>query len=181
MTEQTCSTADCDRPVHARGLCPAHYNRWRRANPDQPVRKRVAPTATLSDRVAAHTVPDGEHLIWTGFRNDGVPGICIDGHTANRKVYNVRRLQLEQAGFPKPPGRWVAAPTCGNPDCVAPAHLTWRNHRSDAVLTSVVVDSLIAQHAAGALNVADEADRLGVTRQTIYKAMRRRGYVTSGR
>ncbi len=176
MADRICSDPDCDRIAHARGMCSAHYHAFRRANPDAPVRTRVSPNATLPDRIAAHINWENGHALWTGFLTSGVPGLVTNGHKPQRHIENVRHLQLAAAGYPRPPGRWVAQTTCGIDRCVHPDHLQWDNRRIDAHIPTPVVDDLITRHAAGTLNVANAADELGVCRQTVYKAMKRRGY-----
>lgn len=49
MLDATCSVAPCDRSVHARGFCPAHYRRWRLyGHPllSSPPRQRLVPHGT---------------------------------------------------------------------------------------------------------------------------------------
>lgn len=181
-----CAEPGCANPAHARGLCPSHYNKLRRSAPDAvDVRTRAKPGATLDERIAAHSTRDHGHLIWNGLTNRGVPGLvtysAIDDDVFpvpdGRKYHNVRHIQLAKSGRPRPStGNWTATVTCGRIDCVNPDHLTWTNRRADVTLPNDVVDDLIQRHARGDLNVADEADRLGVGRQTVYRAMHRRGY-----
>lgn len=152
-----------------------HYGQWRRQADDAEVRIRVSPSATVAERLAAHSRLDGDCLTWTGCTERDHPKLALwDGK--RQRTRSARELALIEDGRPKPPGYFRPVPRCDNHLCVNPDHLTWTNRRPDARLSVETVDRLIEEHAAGALVLADVADELGVNRSTVYKAMARRGY-----
>jgi hypothetical protein len=85
--------------------------------------------ATLAAQLAAHTRPEGEHLIWTGTLRRGVTPIWREGRARDCKRRDVRReiLRVELAKT----GRVLKAnekamSACGNPLCVAREHIAFR-------------------------------------------------------
>lgn len=170
-----CAVDGCTTPAHARGMCTLHYGRWRRAHPEADIRFRASPNAPITERIGLHSHRDGDHLMWCGYVRDNVPSIRVpvDGR---RRTFNVRAVQLDAAGRPKPAGRWIAVNVCGVPMCVDADHLDWSDRIRERILDPETIDNLVARHAAGTMNVTDEADRLGVDRRTVYQAMASHGY-----
>lgn len=118
MTERTCSTAGCNKPVKARGWCVAHYSRERRAGRIQP--------KTLEERFQAKTEPAGECTAWTGSRNkDGYGAFNFNGKTtlAHRAAWTL-------AGRPLPDTKQIDH-SCGNAWCVNLDHLRIATHKQN--------------------------------------------------
>lgn len=120
-----CSIPDCGKRSEARGLCPAHYRRWRRhgsatggGTGKGEVRKY------LDDFVMTY---DGEDcLVWPYAKSgNGYGLIKIDGK--NRLV---PRLICESLSGPPPTPNHEAAHSCGkgHEGCVNPNHLRWATH-----------------------------------------------------
>jgi hypothetical protein len=168
--------AECDAAAVARGMCSVHYHRWRRANPQVQTRVRVSPNADLLDRLAPHLDWAGDHLLWGGFTAGDVPKFVQSDHGGSRRKVNVRTAILETLGWEPPADGWFPVVSCGESRCVNPEHLRWDNRRGDAAIPSDAIDSIIDCHRAGLCSVAAAARAWGVCRQTVWKAMRRRGY-----
>jgi hypothetical protein len=113
----TCSIPVCNKPVHARGWCGAHYTRWRKFG--DPL--GVAPSVSVVDRfwakVQKSAEPDG-CWIWTASRTShGYGKIGVNGRLAA-----AHRLSFELSKGPIPAGMQVDH-VCFNRGCVNPAHL----------------------------------------------------------
>lgn len=120
----TCSEPECGKPVDARGLCTAHYAKWRR---NRPGRCRYCGGALLEEEPISGRTHErclkARRLIWHGYRRqilEGYGAVCaccgeteevfltIDhvhgGGTAHRRSLGNgnRRMMLEiiAAGFP---------------------------------------------------------------------------------
>src|SRR5262245_42142458 len=76
------------------------------------------PRLALTDRLDAHSVADGDCVVWTGAKSPNGYGLIKVGgraHTAHRVAYG------EFVG-PVPP-RFRVRQTCGNRLCINPCHL----------------------------------------------------------
>jgi hypothetical protein len=109
--------------VSARGLCDAHYGRWRRhGNPLAGGTFRGDAPHFLETVVLTHI--GDECLIWPFDRGDkGYAKIRLDG-----KPKFVSRVVCEHAHGPAPTATHEAAHSCGNGSdgCVSPQHLSWK-------------------------------------------------------
>jgi hypothetical protein len=111
-----CSVAQCGKPVLARGLCSAHYQRWWKWSAPA----RIDPKEWLKD----HSNYTGlECLIWPLCRNAaGYAQVIWNG-----KQTNAHRVMCEMAHGSPPSPKHQAAHSCGNGKigCVHPEHLRW--------------------------------------------------------
>lgn len=114
----TCSTADCRRPVHGRGMCDLHYRRWRKANPDKVQRR---PTGESVQQRFWRQVEGGEvHTcwVWTGRpANEGYGKFVV-----RRKWYQAHRFAYECLITEIPDGLELDH-LCRNRACVNPWHM----------------------------------------------------------
>lgn len=117
-----CKIDACDKPVIGRGLCSAHYNRWRRHG--DPEGGGITP-GTLHDWLATYATLDTCHpdlcLLWP-FRSThkGYGKIRHGGLS-----YPAHRVACETAHGPAPADRPFAAHDCGVRLCCNPHHLRW--------------------------------------------------------
>jgi hypothetical protein len=131
---------------------------------------------TFSERVLAKCVECGDCLIWKGaWASEGTtPAIYFDGRSAN-----VRSALWQQMGKKVPHGHTIKA-KCGEPACVAPAHLVANNYRAipktptaKAITTrsmrarSKLTEDIVAQIRASDDRLIDWAQRLDVSISTI--------------
>lgn len=72
----------------------------------------------MMDKMMARTARNGRGLEWTGPMSKGIPVFRVTGF---RELIAARRLVLLELG-PIEPGK-LASMTCGNPVCVARAHV----------------------------------------------------------
>lgn len=118
MTEQ-CSVEGCDRPVLARNLCQAHYDRLRRTGDvqkDRPIRQRFR---NIEDAFLGRTERRGDCLIWTGSTTtDGYGHALIGGIH-----YYAHRYAWERENGPIPDGMTVDHKDHCDPACVEVDHL----------------------------------------------------------
>jgi hypothetical protein len=117
----TCSSIECIKPTHARGLCKVHYNRLRHMGNFADMRKMAPPNLPPAERLAFigwDVTSDGCHE-WRGSRTkDGY------GHTRfNGAVWLSHRLSYFATHGPIAPGL-VVRHSCDNPPCINPAHLS---------------------------------------------------------
>lgn len=120
-----CSVNDCDRPVHAKGLCSTHYQRlWKHGDPLAGVPARTArgkPLEFFENVVLSY---DGDDcLIWPFYRNSaGYAKMRYEG-----RVQFVSRLVCERVHGPAPTAEHHAAHSCGKGHlgCVNRQHLYW--------------------------------------------------------
>lgn len=116
MSKPTCSTKGCGCPTKARGLCNAHYLRWRRYGDPSAggVRRLGDPTAVIASR----TEWVGECLTWTASHN----GYGYGRMKINGRDTLVHRWVWEQANGQIPPGVEIDH-VCHNRACVKREHL----------------------------------------------------------
>lgn len=125
MANATCSADDCERPSHARGMCPTHYTQWWLANPDAP--KRSYPAGATRRRGSVEErfwryVDSADPLgcwRWTG-AIDGQTGygrLNVEGRTeyAHRVSYQLCIGDLDP--------ELTIDHLCRNRWCVQPLHL----------------------------------------------------------
>lgn len=117
-----CIIQGCEKRVHARGWCQAHYSRWLR-NGD-PLAGMTGPDeAGRFFREVVLACRSDECLIWPFSRTDtGYAQIWVGGK--NKRAH---RLACEAINGPAMPSM-EAAHSCGNGSggCVNPLHLTWK-------------------------------------------------------
>lgn len=109
----TCSIDNCDRPAHARGWCPAHYQRWRRYG-DPLLGDRPDVTKRLWEKVQFN---DGCWL-FTGSANTNGYGLI----SVNNSRQLAHRVAYELLVGPIP-AAMVLDHVCHQTRCVKPDHL----------------------------------------------------------
>lgn len=73
------------------------------------------------DEINAQCVQNGECLLWTGTLQDGIPMAKRDG-----KHYSIRKVIWDQF---RGASRGGVVMTCGNSDCLNPAHMQGNGNR----------------------------------------------------
>lgn len=124
----SCSVPGCNKNAHKRangrrGMCCAHYERWRRhGNPLGGTTPTGEPW-NYYQRVVLPYAGD-ECLIWPYNRAGGRYAYLWHG----RKGFVVSRLACEEVHGPAPSSSHEAAHSCGNghKGCVNPRHLSWK-------------------------------------------------------
>jgi len=116
MADRTCSIAECDDTLTARGWCRRHYDRWwRTGDPTgSTTPSRVARFWTKADRSKGRA----GCWPWTGAINHGGYGVFWDGE---RTILAHRWAHLNFVG-PIPDGLHLDH-LCRNRACVNPDHL----------------------------------------------------------
>lgn len=118
----------CGRPVHARGWCGKHYQRWRGKPHD--------PWISLHARLIAlvEAADTDECILWsrtlsdTGYGSLRVDGVTVIAHS----------VACEVAHGPRPSGAEVAhgrsdGTPCVSRACVNPRHLRWTTRQENAL------------------------------------------------
>lgn len=119
-----CAVEGCNKPIHVRQWCNAHYLRWRRHGDPTAGRK---PQSALGEAVrwmVEHLDHDADEcLIWPFGRTGSGYGAIYDG--GSQKLAH-RWVCLKVHG-PAPTSRHEAGHTCGrgHDGCVHPKHLYW--------------------------------------------------------
>lgn len=117
MSDRACSVGDCERPIHSRGWCNAHYRRWLHHG-DLGASAVLQAHESPEQHLAARTERQGDCLIWTGpTSGKGYGRIDANG----RKAY-VHRFAWEMENGPIPAGVLIDH-ICHNRACVNVAHL----------------------------------------------------------
>lgn len=107
-----CSVENCEKPKHARGMCPMHYQRNRLTGSVK------SPAPGDRERFLSHTRIEGSCITWTGnLYAQGYGRFC-----ANSKQYRAHRYSYEMFVGPIAKGN-VVHHMCRNRACVNPAHL----------------------------------------------------------
>src|ERR1035437_1194535 len=100
----TCTISGCVRARIARGLCPAHYSRWRIGHDPNGPRRSGVPPRPLAERfwekVDRSAGPDGCWL-WLGCQKRGYGVVWVDG---GRRAGIAHRVAYELLVGPVPPG-----------------------------------------------------------------------------
>jgi len=111
-----CSYPGCGGRKLARGLCSKHYARVRANGSPEVVRRIVG--ASLAERLAAYSRPDGDCLVWFGgTHRSGHGKIQVSGRSIG-----THRIAFIEAYGPIPEGL-VVRHKCDNPPCIRPEHL----------------------------------------------------------
>lgn len=178
-----CSIPDCGKPHVARGLCTAHYTRWRKHG--DPLRggpldaSRGDVQRFFRDVVLAY---EGHDCLFWPFSKytDGCGKIQHGGRTQR-----VPRLVCEHVNGPPPTPKHQAAHSCGNGHlaCVTRRHLSWKTgkenqadrllHGTDAVgeknAFAKLTDADVRQIRAlrGALFQREIAEQFGVSQSCV--------------
>lgn len=125
-----CSIPDCGKKHLARGLCGAHYQRWRTHG--APLGGR--PTMNGDPMRYFHNTVIGyegdECLPWPYAKNShGYGHVCVDG-----RWLRVSRMVCEMFNGPPPSPLHDAAHSCGNGHmaCVTKGHLSWKTRAGNA-------------------------------------------------
>jgi hypothetical protein len=122
-----CSIPDCCKARAARGLCNAHYQRWRRhGGPLNGSTYLGEPERYLKENVLTY---DGDEcLTWPFTKSQNGYGQL---HRGGRKQI-VSRMVCEEVNGPPPTPEHQAAHSCGkgHEACVTKGHLSWKT-RSD--------------------------------------------------
>lgn len=120
-SEASCSIPGCDRKHRARGLCKAHWARWRRhGDPQGGRRSPVLPPADLVDAMKAQMeIAEDGCWTWTGCLSaDGYGNAKIAGRDVR-----VHRWAYESIGGKSIPDGLVLDHLCRNRACCNPEHL----------------------------------------------------------
>lgn len=116
MTKPICPFPECNRPVHAGGLCTGHYGQFKKGKELRPLQPRGL---TVEQRFWAKV--DKQPVgcwVWVGASNGhGYGKFYLDG-----KVVGAHRVSYELARGPIPEGL-VIDHLCRNRACVKPDHL----------------------------------------------------------
>lgn len=114
MSEKLCQADDCDRRVHAKGLCPKHYKRFKTfGDPNAPL-----PDRSITARMEALSEAAGECRVWTGARYpSGYGEVRYQG-----RVQGAHRVAWELANGPIEDGLLVDH-ICHNRACIKVEHL----------------------------------------------------------
>jgi hypothetical protein len=123
-----CKIAQCSRPVQARGLCWAHYERLRRHG-DPSAGRTFHGDAQRYLKTKVLPYAETSCLFWPfGRGRDGYARMHFKG--AMRYVHVLVCQQIRGA---PPTNRHEAAHSCGNGrnGCVNPLHLSWKTHRDN--------------------------------------------------
>lgn len=126
MAERTCNIEGCDRKHYAKGLCAAHYQRWRKHG-DPYYDDSEVNEERLARRIWAKVDKNGLDgcWIWLGAYNS-VSGYGYYGRTpAHRVIYSM-------AVGPIPPGLDIDH-LCRNRTCCNPGHLEPVTHRENCL------------------------------------------------
>lgn len=171
MTEGTCSVDGCDRSRHSGGMCPAHYQRFRKygdAHATRPILVRGQGPWSRVDRRG----PD-ECWPWIGTVSSAGYGSFSGGQPAHRVVY-------EEAVGPIPPGMELdhlchsadllcaGGSVCLHRRCVNPSHMevvtadeNQRRRLDSAPLRRAPVDHCVNGHPYDEANTYFRPDRPG--------------------
>lgn len=138
LNKAECSIDGCERPVEAKGLCPAHYTRAMKNGGDPLAQvplgtRRGFPLKFIQETAMQYT--GDQCLIWPYFRTKkGYGRVRVDG----KNEYAHREVCLRRHG-PPPTPEHESGHTCGNGHlgCVNQMHLVWKTptqNQEDRVL-----------------------------------------------
>lgn len=114
MSKDSCYADSCDRPVHAKKLCPKHYKRLRTyGDPNAPLLDR-----SIEARLEALSEDMGDCRVWTGSKYpSGYGEVRYEG-----RVQGAHRVAWEVANGPIGDGLLVDH-VCHNRACIKVEHL----------------------------------------------------------
>ena len=114
-----CAFAECEREVHCKELCMAHYQQRQAGKELRPIRKRsVALGMTDRERFDSRVDKSGTCWVWTATKTrDGYGRFRVGG-----RLVQAHRVSYEWARGPIPAGSQVDH-RCFNKSCVNPEHL----------------------------------------------------------
>ena len=173
----TCVIDGCEKPVHGRGWCKAHYIRWERHG--DPKGGGIARGSTQAFIDSAIQYDSDDCLLWPYSQNEhGYGKTTVEG-----KTVRAHRVVCTIAHGNPPTAKHQAAHSCGVKLCCNPAHLRWatrveneadkllhgtdqhgeKNHR----VKLTARDVLEIRNSIGNLSQGQLAEKYGVSRQTI--------------
>lgn len=184
---KSCSVDICNKPVWARGYCPAHYMRMRaHGDPLGGGTSHGEPLRFIHEVALHHT--GNECLTWPfGKNNKGYGNAWIDG-----KRVVASRYVCELVKGPPPTPEHEAAHRCGkgHEGCIAPEHLVWKtqaensadklehgtHNRGERHFSSKLTEESVREILSlkGKETQRAMAARFGVTHQTIHNILRGR-------
>jgi hypothetical protein len=141
-----------------------------------------SPTVQLNDcakvlLAATLAHPGVDTCVPWPYRRDGKVPLVYTEHQGGKvydrgqrgRVYNVGVLVLEATGRPQPSKRHTPGQSCGNPLCIAPAHLFWRPR---TVGGAKLTESQRAEIHNSVKPAAELARKYGVSRQLVWQIRR---------
>lgn len=112
-----CSIDGCPKPILARGLCSAHYMKWKKYGDPSVVKQAQIHGKTLTERLEQYTKKTSECWLWVGNQDpNGYGRLNVRG-----KPMLAHRLWWASANGD--PGKMHVLHKCDNPQCVKPEHL----------------------------------------------------------
>lgn len=129
-----CSVPDCDRPIHARQWCMAHYSRWKRwGTPEGKNRRQdlaIGWVRSVAERAGELTCGEAD---WPfGARGFGYGEFQYEG----RKV-KAHRVVLSLVSGQSLDSELCALHSCDRPLCCNPDCLRWGTHAENSLDRSV--------------------------------------------
>lgn len=120
--EASCSVADCNNPILARGWCRACYKRWQ---------KYGDPLAGQPRRLGFWSNVDKSEgcWSWTGYRN--ALGYGVGGKGPGKAYSKYAHVRSYQMLVGEVPDGMELDHLCRNPSCVNPAHLDPVTHQEN--------------------------------------------------
>lgn len=183
-----CSVPNCDKPLRAKGLCGAHYQRRQKTGSERANEPIQAPFGTPLQWLKDHVSHIGDEcLIWPfGRLTSGYPSVVkFEGTILAHRV-----MCILAHGQP-PEGKPHTAHTCGKGHlaCVNPNHVKWSSVKDNEAdkkmhgtnpagernpfhkLTQSKVDDIRSKYATGRFTYLDLADLYQVNRSCIAKVV----------
>ena len=121
----TCSVEDCEKPHYSKGYCRKHWERVHLHGRTGP--GHVIQGASIAERIAHHSSPEGDCVVWTAYRDkDGYGQMQI-----NENPVRVIRAVVELRDGPIPEGL-VVRHKCDYPPCIKPEHLELGTHAENS-------------------------------------------------
>lgn len=113
-----CKIELCTKEQRTRGLCTAHYAKWRKYGDPTVVKQRQLHGLTLQERFEANVSKSDGCWEWTGYRDPNGYGrlnVGLKPVLAHRISWQLNRHKLKGSQF--------VLHKCDNPPCVRPDHL----------------------------------------------------------
>jgi hypothetical protein len=129
---KNCTIEGCNKPVHAKGLCNAHYHRkWHGKDVSAPFLVKVSLEQKLEFiKTVVLKHESDECLPWPFTKNPaGYGTMHLDGDNSTI----VSRFVCEKVNGPPPTPQHQAAHSCGkgHEACVNPRHLSWKTRKEN--------------------------------------------------